>query len=219
MRRTVFLAPLIAGALLVTVGCATKKFVQEEVKKSETKLAQSRARILALGYFERADFSTEQGDAPGTLDVHVEIGEKPTGTFQLGAGFSSAESFIATAQIQQQNLFGTGRSLSLQAQLSGTRQLIDFSYFDPYLLDSRFSLALSGYNQLRAYESFAQRSKGGSITVGYPLRYPDLRASLTYTLQSDRVSTTNTSTLFGTASSVSVYEEPSKFEFTIGGFF
>jgi len=186
---------------------------------SETKLAQSRARILALGYFERADFSTEQGDAPGTLDVHVEIGEKPTGTFQLGAGFSSAESFIATAQIQQQNLFGTGRSLSLQAQLSGTRQLIDFSYFDPYLLDSRFSLALSGYNQLRAYESFAQRSKGGSITVGYPLRYPDLRASLTYTLQSDRVSTTNTSTLFGTASSVSVYEEPSKFEFTIGGFF
>lgn len=45
MRQTVFLAPFIAGALLVTVGCATKKFVQEEVKKSETKLAQEVGKV------------------------------------------------------------------------------------------------------------------------------------------------------------------------------
>ena len=45
MRQTVFLAPFIAGALLVTVGCATKKFVQEEVKKSETKLAQELGKV------------------------------------------------------------------------------------------------------------------------------------------------------------------------------
>lgn len=45
MRQTVFLAPFIAGALLVTVGCATKKFVREEVGKSETKLVQEVGKV------------------------------------------------------------------------------------------------------------------------------------------------------------------------------
>ncbi|MCC6555069.1 MAG: outer membrane protein assembly factor BamA, partial [Polyangiaceae bacterium] len=111
--------------------------IEEGALFSETKLERSRARILALGYFERADISTEQGAGPGLIDVAVEIGEKPTGTFQVGAGFSSAESFMFTAKIQQQNLFGTGRSLSLQAEISALRQLVDFSYYDPYFMDTR----------------------------------------------------------------------------------
>jgi OOP family OmpA-OmpF porin len=45
MRQTVFLAPIIAGALLVTVGCATKKFVREEVTKSETKLTKEVGKV------------------------------------------------------------------------------------------------------------------------------------------------------------------------------
>ncbi len=63
--------------------------------------------------------------------------EKPTGTFQVGAGFSSIENFIATAQVQQANLFGNGQSLALQAQVSGLRQLVSLRFFEPYFLDSR----------------------------------------------------------------------------------
>jgi outer membrane protein insertion porin family len=108
--------------------------------------------------------------------------------------------------VQQANLFGNGTSLSLQAQISGLRQLIDIRYFEPYFLDSTFSMSASVYDQLRVYDEFSQTSMGGSLTFGYPLIQPELRASLTYTLESDEISSSTTSTFFGTASAVSVYQ-------------
>lgn len=173
---------------------------------SESKLERSKRRITALGYFERVDISTEQADDPTVINVNVDIGEKPTGTFQVGAGFSSIESFIATAQVQQANLFGNGQSLSLQAQISGLRQLIDIRYFEPYFLDTNFSMSANVYDQLRVYDNFSQTSMGGSLTLGYPLIQPQLRASLAYTLESNKISTSTTSTFFGTASAVSVFQ-------------
>jgi outer membrane protein insertion porin family len=173
--------------------------VEERQLFSETKLERSKRRITALGYFERVDISTEQGEDAQHVNVNVEITEKPTGTFQIGAGFSSIENFIATAQVQQANLFGNGQSLSLQAQISGLRRLVDVRFFEPYLFDSTFSLAVSGYNQLRVYDQFSQTSLGGSLTLGYPLIQPELRASLTYTLEENEISTSTTSTGLGTA--------------------
>jgi outer membrane protein insertion porin family len=172
----------------------------------ETNLDKSRRRITALGYFERVDISTEQGSAPDKMNVYVEVSERPTGTFQVGAGFSSIENFIATAQIQQANLFGNGQSLSLQLQISGLRQLINLRFTEPYLLDSPFSASIDLYDQLRAYEDFTQASTGGSLTIGYPLIEPELSASLTYTGELDEVSTQTQSTLLGTSNRVSVFQ-------------
>ncbi|AKT39814.1 outer membrane protein assembly factor BamA [Chondromyces crocatus] len=173
---------------------------------SESKLEKSKRRITALGYFERVDISTEQGDDPQHVNVYVEIGEKPTGTFQIGAGFSSIENFIATAQVQQANLFGNGQSLAIQAQISGLRQLVDIRFIEPYLLDTRFSGSVNVYDQLRIYNQFSQTSTGGSLTLGYPIIEPHLRASLAYTLENNRISTSTTSTFLGTASAVSVFQ-------------
>ena len=173
---------------------------------SETRLENSRRRIAALGYFERVDVSTEQTKDALSIDVNVEVTEKPTGTFQIGAGFSSIESFIATAQVQQANLFGRGQSLALLAQLSGLRQLIDIRFIEPYFLDTKFSAQINLFDQLRVFNQFALDSTGGSITFGYPIVEPELRGSLTYTLKQDTVDTRTTSTFFGTASAVSVFQ-------------
>jgi outer membrane protein insertion porin family len=172
---------------------------------SESKLERSRKRINALGYFERVDVSTEQGATPDKMNVYIEVGERPTGTFQVGAGFSSIENFILTAQVQQANLFGNGQSLSLQIQWSGLRQLANVRFFEPYLLDSPFSASIDLYDQLRAYVDFSQSSIGGALTIGYPLIEPELYAYLTYTAEQDQVSTQQTSTLLGTSSRVSVF--------------
>jgi len=171
---------------------------------SETQLETSRRRIMALGYFERVDLSTEESGSD-KINVNLEVTERPTGTFQVGAGFSSIENFIATAQVQQANLFGTGQSLSLQAQVSGMRQLINIRYFEPYLFDSDFSMAVDLYDQLRAYNDFSQTSIGGSSTWGYALVRPGTFATLTYTAQVDEVSTTSRSTFLGTSQATSVF--------------
>jgi outer membrane protein insertion porin family len=172
---------------------------------SETKLETSRKRITALGFFERVDVATEEGSAPDKMNVYIEVSERPTGTFQVGAGFSSIENFIATAQVQQANFFGNGQSLSLQAQVSGLRQLVNLRFYEPYFLDSKFSASVDLYDQLRIFNDFSQSSRGGSLTLGYPLVEPELTASVAYTLELNRVSTQTQSTFLGTSSAVSVF--------------
>lgn len=174
---------------------------------SETLLENSRRRIAQLGYFERVDVSSEQTKDAKVINVNVEVTEKPTGTFQIGAGFSSIESFIATAQVQQANLFGRGQSLALMAQISGLRQLVDIRLIEPYFLDTLFSAQVNVFDQLRVFNDFSLDSTGGSLTFGYPIVQPQLRASVTYTLKDDRVDTRTRSTFFGTASAVSVFQQ------------
>jgi outer membrane protein insertion porin family len=171
--------------------------IREGHKFSETKLERSRRRITALGYFERVDVGTSPGSAPDRINVQVEVGERPTGTFQVGAGFSSVESFIATAQIQQANLMGNGQNVSLNAQWSGVRRLTNFSFYEPYFLDSRFQFSVGLYNQLRDYIDFSQETLGGSLTWGYPLIEPELSVAMTYTLENNQVRTGVNRSIFG----------------------
>ncbi|HSC89542.1 MAG TPA: outer membrane protein assembly factor BamA [Polyangiaceae bacterium] len=182
--------------------------IVEGQRYSETGINRSRARVTALGFFERVDISTEQGSAPDRLTVYVDVTEKPTGTFQVGAGFSSIENFIATAQVQQANLFGNGQNISLQAQISGIRQLINLRFVEPYFLESRFSASIDLFDQLRAYTDFTQRSRGGALTFGYPLVVPTVNVALTYSATLDEVSTGNNSTLLGgTTNRVSAFNQ------------
>ena len=173
--------------------------LQEGQLFSETALENSKRRITALGYFDRVDVSTEQGSAPDKININIEIAEKPTGTFQVGAGFSSIESFIATAQIQQANLFGNGQALALQAQLSALRRLVTLRFFEPYFLDSDWNSSIELYDTLYVFPDFARISEGGSLTFGYPLVQPWLRLSLTGTLEWDSVDTQPQTTFLGAA--------------------
>lgn len=166
---------------------------------SETLLERSRRRATALGYFERVDVSTSAGSGPNRVNVEVDVIEKPTGTFQVGAGFSSIESVIATAQIQQSNLMGNGHDVGINIQWSGIRRLATLSFFEPYFLDSNFNFSISLYNQFRQYQDFQQGTVGGSLAWGYPLVQPELVASLTYTLEDNTIDTGSSNSVLGTA--------------------
>jgi outer membrane protein insertion porin family len=136
---------------------------------SQTGVETSKERMTALGYFESVNVSEENGSAPDKIVINFEVAEKPTGTFQLGAGFSSQETFLLNGQIQQQNLFGRGQSLSLNMQFSGIRQLAQLSFMEPYLFGSTWSSALELYRILEQRLEFNRDRTGGSLTVGHPL--------------------------------------------------
>jgi outer membrane protein insertion porin family len=95
--------------------------------------------------------------------------------------------------------------LALNAQVSGIRQLVNLRYFEPYFLDSPFNFTTELFDMLRAYQDFSQSTIGGSVTFGYPIVDPELRASLTYTAEVDKVSTQPSTTFFGTSSTVSLF--------------
>jgi outer membrane protein insertion porin family len=171
------------------------KVIRREMKISEgelysqTKLDDSKRFITALGFFEKVDVSTQRGSSDEFIEVNVEIAERPTGTFQIGAGFSSVENFIAQAQISQNNLFGRGQTLALQAQLSSLRQLFLLRFIEPWFLDTQWTFGFDLFNQSRAFSTdLSRNSSGFNLTWGYPLG--DLtRAYVTYKLEDVSVST------------------------------
>jgi outer membrane protein insertion porin family len=150
---------------------------------NQSKLADGKALVTQLGYFERVDVSEEEGTARDQMVINVEVAEKPTGTFQVGAGFSSLESFIITAQIQQQNLFGRGQSLGLNLQVSGIRQQIDLNFVEPWFLGSEWSLGFGVFKRVRNFRDFRQDSTGGNVTTGHPLFNPRFRLFLQYEIE------------------------------------
>ncbi len=170
------------------------KVIRREMKISEgelfnnTNLEVSKRRITALGFFENVVVSTKRGSSDEFVEVNVEVTERPTGTFQIGAGFSSVENFIAQAQISQNNLFGRGQTLALQAQLSSLRQLFLLRFVEPYFLDTRWTFAFDLYNQSRGFGTFYRNATGGTLTWGYPLSY-EARAFLTYKLEDVSITT------------------------------
>src|SRR5947207_2848076 len=136
----------------------------------QTRLDLSKRRATALGFFERVDLSTKRGSSDDQMEVNVEVAERQTGAFQIGAGFSSVESFIAQAQISQNNLFGRGQLLTLQAQLSGLRQLFLLQFEDPYFLDTNWTFGFQLFNQQRYYRDYTRPE--GVTRYFYPLIGP-----------------------------------------------
>jgi outer membrane protein insertion porin family len=170
------------------------KVIRREMKISEgelfnnTNLEISKRRITALGFFENVTVSTKRGSSDEFVEVNVEVSERPTGTFQIGAGFSSVENFIAQAQISQNNLFGRGQTLALQAQLSSLRQLFLLRFIEPWFLDTQWTFGFDLYNQSRGFGTFFRNSSGGQLTWGYPLSY-EARAFLIYKLEDVSITT------------------------------
>ncbi len=155
---------------------------------NQSRLEDGRALVEQLGYFERVDVSEEQGTARDQMVINVEVAEKPTGTFQVGAGFSSLESFIITAQIQQQNLFGRGQSLGLNLQVSGIRQQIDLNFVEPWFLGSEWSLGFGIFKRIRDFRDFRQDSTGANLTTGHPLFNPRFRIFVRYEFENIKIS-------------------------------
>jgi outer membrane protein insertion porin family len=181
------------------------KVIRRELRISEadtynqTLLDYSKKRVNALGYFEKVEMSTKRAENDDKMDVNFEVSERPTGTFQIGAGFSSVENFIAQAQVSQNNLLGRGQLWTLQAQLSSLRQLFLMQFQDLYFLDTNWTFGFNLFKQDQFLYSFVRDSKGGSLTWGYLLA-EDLRLLLTYKLEQVGIGTSGLgfgSSLFG----------------------
>lgn len=142
----------------------------ESAPYNQSALDLSRRRLLQLGYFEEVNFSTPRGSRDNQVILVVEVKEKPTGSFSVGAGFSSLESFIFTASVQKDNFFGYGIRGSVSASLSKRRQEFTLSLTDRYFLDTRWIFSTNIHRFFSALNrDFDQKSFGGSVSFGREL--------------------------------------------------
>jgi outer membrane protein insertion porin family len=131
-----------------------------------SKLKRSKQRLNNLNFFEDVKIDTHRGQDPDLIDVLTTVTERPTGSFSVGAGFSSVENLIFTTSISQDNLLGYGQRLSLNAQLSSIRSDFDLSFTEPRLFDSEILFGIDLFNRDQDFLSFDSKSTGGGFRLG-----------------------------------------------------
>ena len=87
-------------------------------------LKRSYERLTNLNFFETVDLQPKPKPEEKLLDIDVKVKEKPTGMLSVGGGYSSVDKFLATADVTQANLFGTGRLIKLKGNLAAEAQRI-----------------------------------------------------------------------------------------------
>jgi outer membrane protein insertion porin family len=170
--------PVYFNRVLVAGNTKTQdKVVRRELLANEQELfsgnriTQSRNALQRTGYFEDVQVTTKKTEQPDTVDVLVDVKEGPTGTFQVGAGYSSGDGFLFNTNISEKNLFGRGQSVSGSTSIGSKRQDFILSANDPYFRDTRMGVGLEAFNTKRDYTDFNERKIGFGVNTSYPLKY------------------------------------------------
>lgn len=151
------------------------KVIRREIMLKEgglfdaTMLKASNQRLARIDFFEDVNISPEPSIDENQLDLIVEIKEKPTGKFSIGGGYSTVDKMTFMGEVSENNLFGRGQKLALQANVSSNSNKFNIDFTEPHLLDSKLLFAFSLYNWSREYDNYTKDSQGGSISLGYPL--------------------------------------------------
>lgn len=128
----------------------------------------STQKLQRLGFFEEVTVTPQPTMNEDQMNVMVNVKEKSTGQFSIGAGYSSSESVLFMGEISENNLMGTGNRLSLSANLSGVTTRFNLSYTDPRFLDSHVSAGIDLFNWQRQYDDYTKDSTGGGLRFGQP---------------------------------------------------
>jgi outer membrane protein insertion porin family len=162
----------------INVGGNTKtrdKVIRREMKLSEgdlyssSALRKSKQNLMNLGFFEEANIATAKGRATDKLNLNVDVKEKSTGTFSIGAGYSSLDGIVGQGSVQQANFLGLGLKANVSASIGSKTQTYNLGLTDPYFLDSKWTIGADVYRSQRDYTDYTRRATGGDIKAGYPL--------------------------------------------------
>ena len=132
-------------------------------------LRESTQALQRLMYFEEVNITPEPSLDPDRMNVVVDVKEKSTGTFSIGAGYSSADALIVMGQISENNFFGRGDTLAFSANVSGKSSRYNLGYTNPHLNDSALSWGFDLFDTQREYDDYTKESVGGGIRIGYPI--------------------------------------------------
>lgn len=145
--------------------------VYEQELFSATKLKESIKNLRRLEYFEDVNFSTTPGTAPDRMNLKITVKERPTGTFGIGAGYSTQDRLVGMVEISQTNLFGRGQQLRLQGIIGAISNRFRLSFTEPYLFDRPLAFGIDAFNWEREFDEYTRKSFGGSLRLSHPLRW------------------------------------------------
>ncbi len=155
--------------------------IRREVRQYESawfdsdKVKISRDRIDRLGYFETV--TAEPKPVEGTrdqVDLEINVKERPTGSISLGAGYSTSDGVILSAGFAQDNVFGSGKSFSVEVNTSKSMRTYAVSLIEPYITPEGISRHIDLYDRRVDLDELdvsnvAYETIGAGLSFGIPV--------------------------------------------------
>ena len=151
------------------------------------KVERSREKLYNLGFFKTVEVDTLPGTAPNRRHLIFKVEEEKTGSFGLGAGYSSVDRAIGFVELQQRNFdllnfprfTGDGQDIKLRAEFGTKRKDYSLSFTEPWIFDWPLSFGFDIYRRSWVREEYDEERTGGTIRMGKSLA-EDLSLYLTY---------------------------------------
>ena len=122
------------------------------------------------------------------MDIDIVVKERNTGSFQLGAGYSSFSGPIFNAQLNENNFLGRGQNVGLQVDYSELQKRYRLGFTEPYFYDSLWNTGFDIYrNENNIPGLFLEKVEGGSIRVGHPIYSRYFYGFLRYKLDNTKI--------------------------------
>jgi outer membrane protein insertion porin family len=136
-----------------------------------TRIDRSKVRVGRLNYFEDVNIETPAvPGSPDQVDLDVTVTEKSTGNLLAGVGYSSADGVILSGSISQNNVFGTGNSVSASINTSKVNRTIALTFIEPYWTSDGVSRAIEFYDK-SVDPSSLPIAQYSSTTLGWALGF------------------------------------------------
>jgi outer membrane protein insertion porin family len=151
-------------------------------------IAASKAHLEFTDYYSQVRL-VEKPVSEDEVDINVDVKDKMTGLFSVGAGYSTIDKLIGNISITQKNLFGKGYELSAKGEFSEKRVDYTISFTNPWLFDKPYSLGMDVFKTDREYYEYEKESIGGAIAIGHqPIKR---RLYVTYRLKYEKIDIKN----------------------------
>ncbi|HEU4985506.1 MAG TPA: outer membrane protein assembly factor BamA [Rhizobiaceae bacterium] len=136
---------------------------------------RAKKRLEDLDFFQTVNVSTIPGSQPDQVILVVDVVEKPTGEFSIGAGYSTGESsssgkgFSVEGSVSERNFLGRGQYIRLSAGGGKDSRDYTFSFTEPYFLGSRISAGFDIFHRTRRYDEYERETTGATVRFGLPI--------------------------------------------------
>ena len=134
-------------------------------KYSYTNYKDSINALKRKGYYEKVEIK-EQKISNNLIDLIVTAKDGLSGTLRAGISYGSYTKLGFTLSVSEKNVFGSGQSLSVSADISSVSRTYKISLYNPRVLDSKYSLNAGIYNTTFEGISYTSKQKGGYIGSG-----------------------------------------------------
>ncbi|MBN9256078.1 MULTISPECIES: outer membrane protein assembly factor BamA [unclassified Mesorhizobium] len=153
-------------------------------------IQRAKKRLEALDYFQKVDISTVPGSQPDQVVLVVDVVEKSTGEFSIGAGYSTGGDTPGPSvegSITERNFLGRGQFIRLSAGGGKNSRDYGLSFTEPYFLGRRISAGFDIYNQTRNYTNYNTETLGATVRFGLPITN-SITTQLAYNISQEKYS-------------------------------